>query len=362
VFRLRLGIAAGCALACLVAAGCSGAHGQDQPTTPVRPAPTSSAAATAHSPLGQRGIDVLWYYDQTDGADQVTAKADATFSYIRSLGGNATSISFPVYMTGAHASTVSAGPATPPPGLLAIAVRNAIQHGLRVTVRPELDGAAFGAGGWRGTIEPASRKRWFASYFSVLRPYLEMARQTGAAQFEIGVEFNTLTGDPRWGPLIAKAKQVFPGVIGYSTNWNEFANGNLGPPQVGSQDLDAYFPSSLPPGATVGQLAGSWLDWLSGAAINLRDVVIAETGIAAQSGAYQHPYNPGDALLPVRPQIQQRWYAAACRVATRLHMRGIYFWYLDFNQPPGTVSAAAAPPMSFVGRSASVIRACFERR
>jgi hypothetical protein len=316
----------------------------------------------SQNPLAQRGIDVLWYYDQVDSSAQVVAKANATFGYIRSLGANATSISFPVYMASADASTVQAGQDTPPPSLLAIAVRNARQHGLRVTIRPELDGAALGPVHWRGTIAPASRSRWFASYLALLTPYLQMARQTGVAQFEIGVEFNSLTSDRQWGPLIARAKQIFPGLIGYSSNWNLFANGGLGPPQVSSQDLDAYFPSSLGPGATVGQLANSWLNWLSGAAINLRHVVIAETGIAAQPGAYQHPYNSGNALLPITPQIQQRWFAAACKVAISQHMRGLYYWYLDFNQPPGTFSPAAAPPTSFVGRSAGVIRSCFEKR
>jgi hypothetical protein len=364
---MRIGIVVACVLAS-VAAGCGaagrgaepGQHSQAvlPPSHQVHPHP----AASDQSELAQRGIDVLWYYDPGDAYPQIEAKANATFAYIRHLGGNAAAISFPLFMASSTASQVAADPSTPSPAQMAIAVRSAEQHGLRVIVRPEIDG--YFATGWRGTIEPASRAEWFASYFSVLRPYLAMAQRTGAAQFEIGVELNSLTGDKGWGPLIASARRIFHGVIGYSSNWNMFARSQFGPRQVNSQDLDAYFPLTLPSDATVGQLASAWQGWLAGAQarINLSNVVIAETGIAAQAGAYQHPYGPGDAGLPINAQIQQRWFAAACQFAIDWHMRGIYFWYLDFNNPPGSFNPATAPPMSFVGRSARTIEACFSGR
>lgn len=309
----------------------------------------------------QRGCNVLWYYNGTDADQRISQKADLSLNYIRSLHCNAVAISFPFYMEHAMASSVHGGSATPSPEQLAIVVDAAKGYGLRVSVRPLLDEESFRPSGWRGTILPEDRTRWFASYGSFIHPYLVMAQAVGAAQFEIGVELNSLLADGRWEALVSQARTVFHGTIGFSNNWDVFHAGRLGPASVDSQGLDAYFPVRVGDDATVDRLAAAWIDWLSGVPkhIDLRHVVLTEVGIAAQPGSYNTPNARGDNSIPIDPQIQQRWYSAACRAMRYHRMAGIYFWMLDLNQPPGTFDSTAGDPLSFFGRGDSAIRNCF---
>jgi hypothetical protein len=241
-------------------------------------------------------------------------------------------------------------------------IRIAQRDGLRVTVRPVLDNKSFHGHGWRGTIEPRNRAKWFASYLTFLRPYLKMARSTGSAQFQIGVELKTLTTDPHWAWLIAKAKALFHGIIGYSSNWDLFHEGEIGPLSVTSQGVDVYFTSDLATSAKTDQVAAAWSNWLDGIppGVDMHKVVITEIGMAAQSRAYRHPYYTGNKSRII-PYVQRRWFTAGCQMMWTWHMAGIYFWYLDLNNPPGTFNPASAPPTSFVGRSSTSIKACFAR-
>lgn len=322
---------------------------------------TSTGMLPDSTPSLQHGSNVVWYYNGTDTDQGIRQKADLTFNYARSLHCNAIAISFPFYMEHSAASTVHGGSATPSPEQLAIVVDVAERYGLRVNIRPLLDEDSFRPDGWRGTILPEDRIRWFASYGSFIHPYLVMAQAVGAAQFEIGAELNSLSVDDRWEPLVSQARTVFHGTIGFSNNWDVFHVGRLGPASVDSQGLDAYFPVSIGDDATVDQLAAAWIDWLNGVPkhIDLRQVVLTEVGIAAQPGSYIEPNAPGDESKPIDRQIQQRWFAAACRAMRYHRMAGIYFWMLDLNHPPGTFDSATGDPLSFVGRGDSEITSCF---
>jgi hypothetical protein len=365
-FRLILSYAPGalrahlCALIAvmLFVAGCNAANVRPDPAGHLHPLKiTHPAVQPAPSQLG---IDVLWYYDHVDSTSAIVAKAADIFRYIRSLGGNAVSLSFPFYLASFYSSRVYAGYGTPSPWHLATVVRLAKRYGLRVTVRPVLDGASLGHH-WRGTIRPRSRREWFATYFDFLRPYLTIAQATGATEFQIGVELDSLTGDSRWGPLLAAASKLYRGTIGYSNNWNIFSEGALAPRPVTSQGIDAYFPTDVPSTATVSDIVAAWNGRLvlMPTGINFRKAVITEIGIPAQDGAYEHPYSQGNGR-PIDVAIQRRWFAAGCALMRQWEMAGIYYWFVDFNNPPGSsFNPAAAGPTSFVGRSSAAIRACF---
>jgi hypothetical protein len=308
----------------------------------------------------QLGINVLWYYDGTDSEQQIAQKSRELFSYIRSLGANSVAISFPFYTANWKSNRIYAAVPTPSPAQLGIVIDVATYYGMRTTLRPLMDQTDLSPK-WRGTISPESPAAWFASYSAFLRPYLIMAQRTGVAEFDVGVELDSLATSSEWADLIAQARTYFHGEIGYDTNWSVATEGIMGPSSVNALGIDMYRPVSLPSSASVSQLDNAWTTWLrSLPGVNLRDVAITEVGIPAQNGAFQHPFSTGSASSPISPVIQQKWFGAACDAMRQLHMSGIYFWNIALSLPPGTFNPATAPPMSFVGRGSSAIKACFQ--
>jgi ABC-type sugar transport system ATPase subunit len=85
--------------------------------------------------------------------------------------------------------------------------------------------------------------------------------------------------------------------------------------------------------------------------------VLSEVGIAAQSGAYAHPWDVGSKTAPIVPQVQANWFTAQCQAVAQDHLGGIYFWPLYFGQslpdPADGPTAWAATP------GASAIANCF---
>jgi hypothetical protein len=324
-----------------LAAGCGG---------PPPPAPPP--------PRQQFGVDVLWYRHPADPPATIRSKAARVVSYIDDLGANAISISFPFYMSGRHGSHVFAHSATPSPADLAVLVDDAAARGLSVNLRPLLNQNAVG--GWRGAIHPDNRRVWFESYERFLAPYLAMASAQRVTSFTVGAELSSLAADRSWDALDAWARTIFHGKLGFSNNWDEFAAGHLGGGTVGQEGVDAYFPVHLGDGASVSDLISALNAWLkTPSRVHLSGILVQETGIAAQPGAYAHP----QAWTGSRDRdfvLQARWYQAMCAVVRERHMAGLYFWDIDFNQNVWRPSPESDPPLSFIGRQGALaVRSCF---
>jgi hypothetical protein len=156
---------------------------------------------------------------------------DVSFSYapllaeIAALGASHVALVVPLYQ--AHAASTRLGLHTRlSPGLEAIAdaVREARRAGLEVTLFPIVRLSAPRAPGeWRGTLQPANRDAWFASYGEHLGDLASLANLTGATRLVVGSELSTLDSDlPRWQHLIELIRAVFPGTLVYSANWDHY--------------------------------------------------------------------------------------------------------------------------------------------
>lgn len=108
-----------------------------------------------------------------------------------------------------------------------IAVRTMIeqahQRGLRVLMVPHL---WVQTGGWRGEIDPGSEKGWRAyqaSYRSFVLRWAKDAALAHADAFSIGVECKSWSGryGGFWSDLIREIRRIFPGILTYSSNWDE---------------------------------------------------------------------------------------------------------------------------------------------
>jgi len=215
-------------------------------------------------------------------------------------------------------------------------------------------------GDWRGTIEPASVSGWFASYQSVLMPYLELAQQDSVNYFVVGVELDSLVGySSQWQALDTAASEVFGGELDYGDNWSSWQEGGSYAP-ASNIGVDAYPDLSLADDASVGELTSAWEKWLqkrSGTV--LTHTVMQEVGIPAVADASHHPaalVPQGQSVTPV-PEVQINWFAAACDAAQALGMPGVYFWDVDSNADPS--AGATENVNTFIGRGDQAIKACF---
>jgi hypothetical protein len=321
--------------------------------------PVAKVSPTAHTVTQQLGVQLYWHTSGT--ADQVDSAAAKTLDYIVGLGANSVALAFPIYTNGVHPTEVyGVSGSTPSPATLDLVIKAAQARGLRVMLRPLIDETNIvdSAGDWRGTIDPPSVSRWFASYRQFLTPYLQLAQQDSVNYFDIGVELDSLVSDgSRWTSLDDYAAGIYHGEIDYADNWSDWQLGESYAPAA-HIGLDAYPDLDLPDDASVSDLTNAWEDWLEHRSDSvLEDTVLQEIGIAASSGAYYHPAAFAKAGPDIIDSIQINWFTAACDAARSLDMPGIYFWDVDSNADPAQGATASAG--SFIGRGDQAIKTCF---
>jgi hypothetical protein len=311
------------------------------------------AARWATPPKRQRGLDMDFY---SGPGLNVAASALADVNYVKSLHGNALSISFPFFMHGWNANGVYTTNRTPSPAQLGLVAKAAQRAGIYMSIRPLLDESSLHHAGGRTHWAPRHAAAWFASYEKFLKPYAQIAQKDHIGEFIIGVEFDKINGSPYWRKVASYVRKYYHGIVGYSDNWDIAI-----PRRVSSygvvQTLDAYPPMKLAPTASVATITRSWDSYL---ATKARGIVVSEIGIAAQRGAYTKPFRLRWSGEPLDPVIQERWFTGACDAVAKEKDAGIYFWSINlaqvFNAPP-----VVSDPTQFVdGGGASAISACFK--
>lgn len=309
------------------------------------------------------GVHVYWVNSPADSDEVVRLKARRLLDHVVGMEANAIAVSFPFFTDSITSSSVYADHRTPPPARLGILIEEARRSGLRTTFGPLLDQTNLGdphSDGWRGTLAPTDRDDWFRSYREFLTPYLVLAQGLAVDTVVVGVELNTLQGDPRWAPLVAHASGLFDGEITYSANWDAYAGAVTGVP-VDDVGINAYPTLDLDRDATEEVMTEAWRRWLDRiAAGRTTDLVLAEVGAPAESTMLANPaiyHTPGSAL---DEGIQRRWFAAACRAAGERPVAGLYWWKIGFDVDPALADPDGDLHDSFLGREAeSAIRECF---
>jgi hypothetical protein len=339
-------------------------------------APGAPAAAGSPDPTGPRvsspwapgrpqlGVQVYWADDPADPDAVVREKARRVLDHVVGLDANAVSISFPFYADAIDASAVRADAGTPGPQRLAIVLDEAHRSGLRATVRPLLDETNLveqDARNWRGELRPADRAAWFASYQRFLTPYLEVAQMHGATTVVIGAELNSLQSDPRWAPLVAWARTLFRGEIGYAANWDAYPQAVAGVP-ADAVGIDAYPQLRIAPTATAAEMADGWRRWLDRTAPPGAgpDLLFYEVGAAAEAATVDNPAVPDRPGAALDQGVQSRWLDAACQVARARGLGGLYLWKIEFDVDPAGADPLTDLHDSFLGREAErTMRDCF---
>jgi len=369
------------ALAGLLLAGCSSGGGGDPLTrlseAPPQPGGGKPGASTSAEPevvkvkqpwqpgMRQYGIAIYWENNDDDTDQIVRAKAQKVLDHAVELGANSVSFSFSFVMDSAYANAVRTDdPITPPPSRLEIALDEANKRGLRTVVRPMLHERNLTKDDpdmWRGSIRPENRTKWFASYLDLLLGYAKVAERSKAATFVVGTELNSMEASTTgWKTVAAGIKEVYSGEVEYSANYDKLRES--GPAPGIGLSVDAYPPLELGDSASVSRIVAGWNDWLDDNRGDgpITDLVLAEVAIGARSGAYQEPWSP-HAKGSIKPEIQQRWFDAACEVMRERDLGGIYFWMINMDVDP-KAKPSSKSPMDFLGRPGEQnIARCFAK-
>lgn len=336
---------------CAAAARFAGLTPPDPPGTAGNSAPLTFRSVSR--PAVQLGVDIDFY---TYPGENVLADAKSTIGYIRRLGANAVSVSFPVFETSPRSSQVHATKETPTPHDLAILASVAEKAGLYMSIRPLLDNASLGHRS-RTNWQPPHPDVWFASYQRFLLPYATMAKRSRIPEFINGAEFTVFQDSPRWQGVDAALRRVYTGTLGYSNNWGKPITAVSGGRGV-TESVDAYPVMDLPADASVAALTANWRTY---DATLPRGTVLTEVGIAAVAGAYRVPYRftwPGE---PLKPSIQTSWFTAICDAAASSHLGGVYFWNVGIGQPLNVPPGPSDQASWVDGPGAKAIRGCFKR-
>jgi hypothetical protein len=161
---------------------------------------------------------------------------------------------------------------------------------------------------------------WFASYQRFLMPYARMAQANKVGEFIVGAEFAKFGNSPRWDSLDRALAKVFHGELAYSNNDTTGLSRSSGG-RFTFKTIDAYHPIHPPflPG------------WKSFDRQLPSDTVLTEVGIAAIDGAWRQPWVHRAQVVRIDPEVQARWFTAACDAAVASGLDGIYFWTLPLS-------------------------------
>jgi hypothetical protein len=308
------------------------------------------------------GIQVFW--NSTGSQADMAADANRIFNYVVGLGANSVGIDFWFFTDGPTPTRVyGVSGQTPSPATIAMVTKIARQHGLRVLVRPLLneDNIKIYGDDWRGSIQPPNVNDWFASYYSFLKPYLQVAQSTGANAFNIGTELDSLAPDEsHWTIFENTVAQIYKGQQLYAVNYGRWQEDPSYEP-VPDAPVDAWPQLGVTDSATIPELTSAWMTWLQNQPSSvLRKTVLQEVGLGAVAGAYKEPALAFPAGRQLDLTVQRNWLTAACDAAKDKHLAGIYYYTVNStDQPSEPAVTAKYAPGSFMNRSDGAIKACF---
>lgn len=201
------------------------------------PPPTGRTQSQSQSPVArQRGVALGLF------AEDVSFDYGPLLDEIAALGASHVALIVPFYQE--HGASVALALHTrlsPSLEATAEAIRAARRRGLEVTLFPIVRLLHPRPGEWRGTLAPADREAWFASYGDLLGDHAALAQALGATRLVIGSELSTLDGErARWAALIERLRALFGGPLLYSANWDHFREAPL-LDQVDEAGVVAYF-------------------------------------------------------------------------------------------------------------------------
>ena len=247
------------------------------------------------------------------------------------------------------------------------AIGMAHARGMRVLLVPHL---WVETGGWRAEIEPWGAdgwERWAKAYERFILSWAQVAREAGADMLSVGVELRSwvTTGRaPSFASIIRAVREVYPGPLTYSANWDDVADTTI-LSELDVIGINAFYPLTDREKAGFEQLlkggskVAKQVEQL--AADHRKPVLFTEIGYTTRQDPALRPWEWPDKMQNVR--VDQRAQAEAYRglIAPLLRIPsflGFFVWrvYAD----PDDMSQEAEWGFSPRGKLAeSVVRDAF---
>ncbi len=268
---------------------------------------------------------------------------DVSFSYapllneIAALGATHVALVVPLYQTHAASTALKLHTRLSPTlEAIADAIRLSRRAGLEATLFPIVRlSEPRSPKEWRGTLAPAHRDAWFASYGELLADLASLGALTGASRLVVGSELSSLDGDlAHWRPLVERIRALFSGTLMYSANWDHYQDVRLYE-LVDEIGVVAYFNLREPDGPSdVPALTARWRSLRREIEFNLasyqKPFVFSELGYRSRSGSTAAPWDEVKGGVPdVEEQarafqaFRQAWTAPG---QSPSRMAGLYLW------------------------------------
>ncbi len=219
-------------------------------------------------------------------------------------------------------------------------IRTARALGFHVFLNPLLQ-VQHVSDSWAGRINFSSYQQeqaWFASYWQVFKPYVEIAAQNGVDQVAIGTEYQWLQQNAPaslWDQLIANIHSVYPGSLTYDLNWAQQVPplaSWMKNPLLTTLGISEYIPlintsTRVDPSVMPALWAQIVKPIIDGLATELgKPVIITEIGYRNSSNTLYSPFFP-QLNSPADPAEQAGAYnAALSNVVPDSNIEGIFFW------------------------------------
>ncbi len=280
---------------------------------------------------------------------------DISFSYapllqeIAGLGATHVSLVVPLYQTnGASTALKLHTRLSPTLEAIADAIRLSRRAGLEVTLFPIVRlSQPRNPKEWRGTLAPADRNAWFASYGALLADLASLGALTGASRLVVGSELSSLDDDlAHWRPLVERIRALFTGTLMYSANWDHYQDVRLYD-LVDEIGVVAYFslrenngPSDVP------ALTARWRSLRREIEFNLgaysKPYVLTELGYRSRTGATAAPWDEVPGGVPDVDEQTRAFQAFGQAWTTRgqasSRLAGLYVWNWYGYGGPATTS------------------------
>jgi hypothetical protein len=330
----------------------------DLPATPATGNPPTVAprikdprAVATGTPPRQRGVALGLF------AEDVSFDYAPLLAEIAALGASHVALVVPLYQEhGGSTALYLHTRLSPTLGATAEAVRAARRAGLEVTLFPIVRLLRpRSPDEWRGTLRPHDFDAWFESYGGLIGDLAALGAMTGATRLVVGSELSSLDRDRvRWARLIKRTREIFPGILLYSANWDHYRDASV-LDLVDEAGVVAYFDLRRAHGPSdVAALEQRWRQlraelsaWRRGRA---QPFVFSELGYRSRSGATATPWDEtsgGTADLDEQRRafeaFRRAWTsgtpgaAAAPAGSDELDLGGVYVWNWYGWGGPGTV-------------------------
>jgi hypothetical protein len=244
----------------------------------------------------------------------------------------------------AASAELGASPTAPSDEELAAICAAAAAMGLEVVLLPIIELEELGQGDWRGTLHPADRDRWWASYERFVLRYAALAATAHVGWFSVGSELGSTEGwRDRWIHLIAAVRRVFGGKLLYSANWDRYREVPFWS-RLDAIGVSSYFAVAATAADELPAMALRWrrvLDELARfASASQRPLVLTEVGTPSRDGAATAPWDytrAGEVDL----EEQRRVFAALAAAWPHESVDGAMIW--EVASDGGSTDAGYSP-------------------